>query len=245
MAAKKSTDTIIKNLLNLKTSSILYTLLLISFFFVGYLFAKVQYLQKGAAVPAPVAQQPQTPPAPQGKVDIKNGHLPALGNSDAKVTIVEFADYQCPFCERLFNDAIASIKKDYIDTGKVKLYFRNYAFLGQESTWSAEASECANEQNKFWDYHDYLFNHQGAENSGAFSKDNLKKFAADLGLDTNSFNNCLDTDKYKSLVDQDLKEGQQAGVNGTPATFVNGNMLVGAQPYSAFKQLIDKELASK
>ncbi len=181
-------------------------------------------------------------PTPPTKVDVNPGHFPVKGDPNAKVTIVEFADFQCPFCEKFYTDTESQILKNYVDTGKAKFAFRHYAFLGQESTWAAEAAECANEQNKFWDYHDYLYTHQGQENSGAFSKDKLEGFAASLGLNTDQFKNCLETDKYAQKVKDDMADGQKAGVNGTPATFVNGTLISGAQPYSAFQTAIDAAL---
>ena len=225
-----------------KSSTLLIILVVILAFFSGYLYFKVQSLNQKNAGTAGAPQQQQAA-APGAKVKVDVGHLPVLGNKDAKITVIEFADFQCPFCKRLFSDVEPGLKKDYIDTGKVKFYYRHYAFLGQESTWSAEAAECANEQGKFWEYHDYLFNNQGSENSGAFSKANLEKFAQTLGLDSTQFNSCLESDKYAKNVQDDLSAGQKAGVNGTPATFVNGLLISGAQPYSAFKSQIDQELS--
>ncbi len=225
---------------------LLMALLLVASFFLGRLTSQVEYLKKGAANTAPVAvAQPGAPttPIPGTKVDVDTGKLPVKGNKNAKVTVIEFADFQCPFCEKWFKDSEAPLIKEYVDTGKVKFAFRHYAFLGQESTWAAEAAECANEQGKFWEYHDYLYTHQGAENSGAFAKDKLIGFAGALGLDTNQFSSCLNSDKYLKNVNDDLAAGQKAGVNGTPATFVNGLIIVGAQPYATLKQMIDKELA--
>lgn len=199
-----------------------------------------------AVVPTPAPQAAQAPaaqPAPGAKVDISTGHLPIKGNSQAKVTIVEFADFQCPFCEKFFQDTESQLIKDYVNTGKAKFAFRHYAFLGQESTWAAEAVECANEQGKFWDYHNYLYTHQGQENSGTFNKDKLEGFAQTLGLNTDQFKGCLESDKYAQKVKDDVAEGQKAGVNGTPATFVNGQLISGAAPYNNFKTLIDTELA--
>jgi len=227
---------------------ILIVLLLVASFLLGALTTK---LAARAGNPSPSAQpnSPQTAPnapnapAPSAKVNVDAGHLPILGNKNAKVTVIEFADFQCPFCERFFKDAEPSIIKDYVNSGKVKFAFRHYAFLGQESTWAAEASECANEQGKFWEYHDYLYNHQGAENSGAFAKDKLIGFAKALGLNVDQFSSCLNSDKYAKQVADDLAAGQKAGVNGTPTTFLNGQPVVGAQPYSAFKTLIDQELS--
>lgn len=225
---------------------VLVLLLIIAAFSMGSLWTKNQYLEKQKANPQ-ITTAPQEPNKQVlgTKVNVGVGHLPSLGNEQAKITIVEFADFQCPFCERLFKDAITNIKKDYIDKGKAKLYFRHYAFLGQESVFAAQASECANEQGKFWEFHDYLFNHQQGENQGAFSKENLKTFAADLDLNAQKFENCLDSDKYKESVEKDLSDGQQAGVSGTPATFINGIMVSGAQPYSNFKTVIDQELLGK
>jgi len=231
---------------------ILIVLLLVASFLLGALTTKLATSQNSTGNPQ-TATQPNTPaaapnvpnqPPPSGaKVKVDNGHLPILGNKNAKVTIIEFADFQCPFCERLFKDAGANIIKDYVKSGKVKFAFRHYAFLGQESTWAAEASECANEQGKFWEFHDYLFKNQQGENQEAFSKDKLIGFAGALGLNTDQFSSCLNSEKYAKNVSDDLSAGQKAGVSGTPTTFVNGQTVVGAQPYSAFKTLIDQELS--
>lgn len=222
-----------------------------SAFGLGVLYQKVQFLEKGSASlganpsagQAPTLAQP-TPVVLDSQAIAKLGAKGfSKGDPNAKVTVVEFADYQCPFCERLFTQVIPSLDKEYVNTGKVRFVYRDYAFLGQESTWSAEAARCANEQGKFWQYHDYLFTHQGAENSGAFSKANLKKFAVALGLNASQFNTCLDSDKYATEVSQDFQEGQAAGVNGTPGSFVNGVMINGAVPYATFKTAIDAALA--
>ena len=249
---KKSSDSYSLKIPKLSLNSTSYTpllliLLIIAAFFLGSLWTKVQYLQKNVAttpaIPQPaIAGQPTTP-APGTKVNVDPGHLPVKGNKNAKVTVIEFADFQCPFCEQWFKNVEQSLIKDYVDSGKVQFAFRQYAFLGQESTWAAQASECANEQGKFWDYHDYLYKHQGAENSGAFAKDKLIGFAGALGLNTDQFSSCLNSDKYAKNVSDDLAAGQKAGVNGTPTTFVNGMTMVGAQPYNSLKTLIDQELS--
>ncbi len=114
--------------------------------------------------------------------------------------------------------------------------------MGQESTWAAEASECANEQGKFWEYHNYLYNNRGAENSGAFSKVNLERFAATLELNTSAFNSCLEGEKYAKITD-DTQAGQAVCVSGTPTVFINGVAIVGAQAYTTFKAAIDSELS--
>lgn len=226
---------------------ILMVLLLIASFLLGMLMTKVQYLQNNnPTVPTTGQQQAGTAQpsvAPGTPVNVSVGNLPPLGNKDAKVKVVEFADFQCPFCKQWETSVWPSLKRDYIDTGKIAFYWRDYPFLGQESNYSASAARCANDQGKFWDFHDYLYNNQAQENSGAFSKDNLKKFAATMGLNTDQFNSCLDADKDAKAYQQDLSEGQKAGVNGTPTVFVNGVPVVGAQPYDTFKQAIDAALS--
>lgn len=223
----------------------------------GGMYVKIQYLEgKGgsvagsnaAAAPsapaAPSAAAPSAPPAAPTAVNIAiSPNDPVLGNPNAKVTVVEFADYQCPFCERFFTDTFSQIKKDYIDTGKIKFVYKNLAFLGKESTDAANAALCAKDQNKFWEYHDYLFTHQGPENSGAFSPDKLKGFAASLGLDTTQFNSCLDNQKDNAQVTADQTEANKNGFNSTPSLAVGTTPIIGAQPYSQFQTAIDSELA--
>ncbi len=129
-----------------------------------------------------------------------------------------------------------------MDTGKVRFAFRHFAFIGQESSWAAEASECANEQGRFWDYYDKLFEEQAGENVGAFSKENLKRFAAELGLDTEQFNQCLDSGKYQEKVRQETLEGKRAGVRGTPTLFVNGQLIERGGDYRVLSAVIESEL---
>jgi protein-disulfide isomerase len=129
-----------------------------------------------------------------------------------------------------------------VDTGKVRFGYFNFAFLGDESGWAAEAAECAGDQNKFWEYHDYLFSHQNGENQGAFSKDNLKGFAADMGLDTAAFNTCMDSGKYTQFVQDQTNIAHQLGVQSTPTFAVNGQPVVGAQTFDSFKTTIESLL---
>jgi protein-disulfide isomerase len=164
------------------------------------------------------------------------------GNSSAPVTIIEFADFQCPYCGRFAAGAWPQLDETYIQNGTVRFGYQHFAFLGPESQWAAEASECASEQDAFWAYHDLLFERQSGENRGAFSQDNLKQFAAEAGLDTKSFNACLDSGKYTSVVQAETAGAQSLGVNGTPAFLVNGRPLVGAQPFEVFQQVIEAEL---
>lgn len=118
----------------------------------------------------------------------------------------------------------------------------HFAFLGQESQWAAEASECAADQNAFWPFHDKLFSSQNGENQGTFNKDNLKKLAADMGLDTKAFNDCLDSGKYTSLIQSETQTAQDIGVRSTPSFLVNGIPVIGAQPFDSFKQAIESSM---
>jgi len=129
-----------------------------------------------------------------------------------------------------------------VKTGKVRFGYLHYAFLGPESQRAAEASECAAEQGAFWPYHDRLYERQAGENRGAFSQDNLKQFAVELGLDGRAFNACLDSGKYAAVVRADTAAGESLGVKGTPAFLANGRPLVGALPFEAFRQVIETEL---
>lgn len=215
----------------------------------GGMFVKIQYLEgkvggvnTAAAPTAPT--QPQQPAAPTS-VDVKVvAEDPVRGDPNAKLTIVNFADFQCPFCEKFHNDAEPKIIKEYVDTGKVKFVYKNLAFLGQESTDAANASLCAKEQNKYWEYHDKLFSSQKGENQGAFAIVNLKQFAVDLGLNTNQFNSCFDAKKYNAQVQADVAEANRIGFNSTPSTAVGKVPMIGAQPFEQFKSVIDAQLAA-
>jgi len=161
------------------------------------------------------------------------------GDPNAPVTIIEFGDFQCPFCGRFFVQTEPQLDEAYIQSGKVRFGYFHFAFLGPESNWAAEASECASDQDKFWEYHDILYCSQSGENQGAFSKDNLKKFAENLGLDMSAFNECLDSGKYTQLVLDDSSISSSMGVRSTPTFLINGQPVIGAQPYEIFQQTID------
>jgi len=188
------------------------------------------------------------------KEDIKLAAVTAdddafLGNADAPVTMIEFSDFQCPFCRKLWKEVLPQLKKDYIDTGKVKFVYRDFPLssIHEMAQPSAEAAECADEQGKFWEMHDKLFAEQEKKGQGtiAYTIDDLKKWAGQIGLNTAQFNDCLDTGKYKSEVEKDLADGAASGVQGTPASFINGQLVGGVQPYDNFKKIIEEILAKK
>ena len=164
------------------------------------------------------------------------------GDPNAPVTMIEFGDFQCPFCGRHAATVGLQIDEQYIQSGKVRFGYINFAFLGQESSWAAEAAECAADQDKFWEYHDKLYDSQSGENQGAFNKDNLKKFAKELGLDTSAFNECLDSEKYAQLIQDESSTASSIGVRSTPTFLINGQAVVGAQPFEIFEQTIDSFL---
>lgn len=226
-------------------TQLLVGLLVVAAFLIGLLLPR-NGLQLGTST-VPTGSTPPgaagAAPQPGQKVSVSNGHLPVLGNKNAKVTIVEWADFRCPFCEQVFTNVEPNLKKDYIDTGKVQFYFRHFAFLGPASTVAANAAECANEQGKFWDFHDYLYKNQPPEtDTSMYTVDNMTQAAGTLGMNTEQFRSCLSTNKYQSKIDQDYQDGQKAGITGTPGFVINGKLTIGAQPYSNFKTIIDQDL---
>jgi len=207
------------------------------------------------------------------KVDVSVDDDPILGNPEAKITMVEFSDFQCLFCRRFWEEAFRQIKKEYIDTGKVRLVYRDYPLpFHPAAQASAEASECADEQGKFWEMHDKIFEEQAKQGTETitYGVSELKKWASQIGLDSAKFNQCLDSEKYKSEVEKDLADGSSYGVSGTPGFILmegneteidtgliadaqnknqnivpmpNGNYFIGgAQPFSVFKAVIDSLL---
>lgn len=229
------------------TALVRTTVFLVIIFFVlgaalGGMFVKIQYLEGKVAG---AQTQPTTPTGPTvpTKVDVKvSPDDPLKGNPNAKLTIVNFSDFQCPYCARFHQDVEPQIIKDYVDTGKAKFVFKNLAFLGKESTDAANAALCAKEQNKFWEYHDKLFDSQSGENQSGFALDKLKGFAAELGLNTTQFNSCLDSQKYNAQVAADNAEAGRNGFTSTPSTAVGTTPIIGAQPYAQFKTAIEAEL---
>jgi protein-disulfide isomerase len=160
------------------------------------------------------------------------------GDANAPVTIDVYADFQCPYCAQ-FDPVMEQLGPDYVDTGKVKLIFHNFAFIGQESDAAAQAAMCAGDQNKFWMFANYLYRNQGAENSGTFSSSNLKKLAVAAGLDSSRFNSCFDSGKYASAVQQQTAEGRQRQVKSTPTFFVNGQIHEGGVSYDQLVALVN------
>ena len=162
---------------------------------------------------------------------------PSIGSASAPVTLVEFSDFQCPFCQRVA-PTLKQVQKVYGD--KVRIVWKDFPLtqIHPEAFKAGEAAHCAGEQGKFWEYHDRLF-----ANQQALQPDSLKKHAADAGLDTAAFNVCLDSSRYGDRVREGVAQGSRLGVNSTPTLYVNGRMLSGAQPYETIAGVIDEELS--
>lgn len=190
----------------------------------------------------PVSLTPQGTKILPIKDLIKNikSTVPKMGNSDAKVVMVAFEDFQCPYCKRFHDETFNKIKKEYIDTGKVLFVHADLAFLGPESVSASLAGACASEQGKFWEYRDVLYEKQVPDhNIGNFSDDKLKQIAKDLMLDTNSFNECYDGKKYANEVSSAREFAESYGINSTPTFVINGQMIKGARQFIEFSSIID------
>ena len=172
---------------------------------------------------------------------------PALGSPDAKVTIVEFGDYQCTWCHRWHESTKDSVVADFVDTGKVRFLFKDFPINDQSdraSSLAAEASYCAADQGKYWEYHDELYINWEGENTGWVTKESLKQFASNIGLDAQEFSECLDSGRHGGLVSENYNLAVAAGLSATPSfiVLVDGEtpkLIRGAHPYTTFQQVID------
>ena len=199
---------------------------------------------KAKSVAAPVQ-----PPQELQEVTVSIDDDPLKGKADAPITIIEFSDYQCPFCGRFVKNTFPDIAKKYIDGGKVKYVFRDFPLeFHKQAPKASEAANCAGDKGKYWEMHDKLF-----DNQSTLTVDKLKQYAADIGLDTESFNACIDSGKHADEINKDLEDGKKATVSGTPTFFIGktqsgkkeiaGKRMVGARPFSSFEQVIEQLLA--
>ncbi|MBI2047015.1 thioredoxin domain-containing protein [Candidatus Pacearchaeota archaeon] len=168
------------------------------------------------------------------KANASTGINPAKGNSSSKIIIIEFSDFQCPKCK-----AALPVIDAVLDRYGVALYYRNFPLpMHKNSMNAAEAAECANEQEKFWQYHDILF-----QNQEMLDKESLKRYAAQLGLDAAQFNSCLDSHKYRNEIEKDFQDGEKLGVGGTPTFFINNRKIEGAS-LGVFESIIKEEMSN-
>jgi protein-disulfide isomerase len=188
--------------------------------------------ERGAAV----AQQEGLNPNQRYNISVDDD--PAWGPTDAAVTIVEFSDFNCPFCSRFHQESYSQIKQNYGD--KVRFVYRDFPIvqLHPYAEIAAQAANCANDQGKYWDYHDLLL-----QNYDKSTRNDLEIYAKQLSLDMNAFKQCVDSGKHKQEIQKDIAEGTEYGVEGTPTLFINGRPVIGAQPYAIFAKYIDEELS--
>lgn len=199
--------------------------------------------------PTPVPLLTPMVPAPRERPNTNDN---AMGDPNAPITITEYSDYQCPYCQHFWANTEEQLVQAYVITGKVHYVYRSFGeFIGAESRAAAEAAYCAADQGQFWAMHDMIFNNQTGENVGAFTTQNLDTMAEVVGLDMTTFKSCLDSGKYSSRVTQDGIDGQSAGIQATPSFVVsyvvNGEtktqIIQGAEPFSTFQSTIDAALA--
>lgn len=221
-----------------------YAIMVVFAFAVGILVGYVAWgraptAQQAAAAPAQAAAAPQANPA-YTRYDIPTEGYPSLGPQDAEIVLVEFSDYQCPFCKRWYDQVYQPLLAAY--PGKIRLVYRNLPLtsLHPDAMSAAVAGLCAGEQDSFWQFHDKLFSDEYGLGRNAYTR-----YASDLELDTATFEACLDSGKFDQFIKEDMDFSLNLGVQSTPTFFINGLAIVGAQPLDVFKQVIDKELAGE
>lgn len=174
---------------------------------------------------------------------IQNGS-PILGKSSAPITILEWGDYQCTYCHRFHDTTLDILEQDYIQTGKVNLVFKDFPLNGPDSILAAEASYCAEDQGKYWQYHDELYKNWGGENTGWVTRWSLNAFGTTIGLDLDKFNQCLDDHKYQEKVNVLYQFGKDIGIDATPSFLIfNGEKIIkirGNQPLETFLKTLDE-----
>jgi protein-disulfide isomerase len=224
-----------------------YSVLVVLAFAVGVLVGYAAWgLDTAAATTAaqgqpsgPVAEAPVTPRPQYTRYDIPTDGFPSLGPDDAQIVIVEFSDFQCPFCRRFHEETYQALLDAY--PGQIRFVYRNLPLtqIHPDAMGAAVASLCANDQEAYWDYHAKLFS------SETLGEATYLQYATDLGLDVPAFTECLASGKHDAFIQEDMDFSLGLGVQSTPTFFINGLALVGAQPLSNFQQLIDKELAGE
>lgn len=173
-----------------------------------------------------------------------DGGSPIMGNPNAPITILEWGDYQCTFCYKFHQNTLDTIQENFIDTGKVKLVFKDFPLNGPDSLLAAEASYCAEDQEKYWQYHDELYKNWGGERTGWITRESLENFANTVNLDLEKFNKCLDEHKYQNKVNSIHEFGKEIGIDATPSFLVfNGEKIIkirGNQPLEVFLKTFDE-----
>lgn len=179
-------------------------------------------------------------PAQTTRLSVEADDDPALGPAEAPITIIEFSDFQCPYCQRWHEQVFAQLMKEY--EGKIRFIYRDFPLksIHPQAVPAAEAADCALAQNAYWEFHNALFSNQYGLSAEAYLH-----YAADLGLETNAFQQCLNSRQFSAEVESDFRYAEQIGLTSTPSFFINGIPVIGAQPLEVFKQIIEQELAGK
>ena len=177
---------------------------------------------------------------------LSNGS-PILGDPDAPITLVEFGDYQCHYCNVFFQSIEKDIVKNYVDTGKVKIIFKDYNIIGEDSVKASQGAHCANDQGLFWEYHDILYSNWTGENNGWASSENLAIFAQQIGLNMNKWSECMNKGSHSQIILKSNDDARTLQLTGTPAFFIINSegevsKLFGAQPFEVFKKIFDEQL---
>jgi protein-disulfide isomerase len=203
--------------------------------------------EEGMLGEAYVAQEPQQQPTPSGPVEVNSEGAFSIGETDAPVTIIEFTDFQCPFCSRHALETYPQIKAEYVDTGRVRYVFMDFPLssIHPQAQLTAEAARCAGDQGQFVAMHDLLFSRQQEWAGRDDAAELLAGYAGELGLDEAAFAECLSSGVHRAAVLADLEEGVRVGVDGTPAFFINGVFVSGAQPFEVFQEVIEGFLAEE
>ena len=237
-----------------------YSVLVVLAFAVGILVGYVAWGRGGTTAAAEVPAQAAAAQQPSGQVaeaptaqpqfvryDIPTEGYPSLGPDDAPITIVEFSDYQCPFCSRFHDETYQALLDAY--PGQIRFVYRNLPLsFHQNAQMSAEAALCAGDQNAYWEMHEVLFANQASLNNPegtTLEQAVYNQYAQELNLDVTTFEGCMTSHKFAQFIEEDMAFSTNLGVQSTPTFFVNGLAIVGAQPLSSFQQLIDKEIAGE
>ena len=237
---KKDSLTISKSDVWKSLTAILAILLIISMFTGGFgIGSNSQPAQAEQVAQVAQPREEVKPSAPSADISSLIDDDAVEGDANAPVTIIEWSDYECPFCARFYSQTLGQIRSNYIETGKVKLVYRDFPLsFHANAQKAAEAAECAGEQDKYYEMHNKLFE-EGVD-GGVTS---FKQYAKDIGLDTSKFNDCLDSGTMAQEIAKDFQDGQAVGITGTPGFIINGKLVSGAQPYSVFEQVIEAALA--
>lgn len=236
-----------------KVVPIMTVLLIGAAFAVGLLYGKVSVYEQGGTPSAgqPAAQAPDQQPMPPEEVELSQADwervienpVAVMGQADAPVTMVEFSSYQCPFCARFHQEAFEDIKREFIDNGSVRYIVRELPLDFQPNSRPASiAARCAGDQDAYFEMQTALYDSQPEWASLSDPTDVFESLAADIGLNSGTFSSCLANETHGDVVDADLALGGSVGATGTPTFFINGNKLVGAQPFSVFQAAIEAEL---